>query len=200
MLYQISSGQGPAECELGVAKFLEYLKRNFQVTVTDASPGYNEGTYRSVRFYSENDLSEYVGSIQWVCQSPYRPAHRRKNWFLDFSVLPVTSGEEFRPDQVMFETFRSGGPGGQNVNKVESGVRAIYLPTGQAVVCTEERSQYANKQKALSRLARTVEEENRQREAEDKNGAWRRHTRIERGNAKLVFRGVSFIPDSSLWK
>ncbi len=81
------------------------------------------------------------------------------------------------------------------MNKVESGVRAIYLPTGQAVVCTEERSQYANKQKALARLARIVEEENRRREAEDKNKAWRRHSGIERGNAKLVFRGPDFRRD-----
>ncbi len=193
MIYQISSGQGPAECELGVSKFLAYLRDHYQVSVLDTSPGYYEGTFRSVRFYSEDDLSDYVGSVQWVCQSPYRPGHRRKNWFLDFSVCPVSAAEKFDPEQVVFETFRSGGKGGQNVNKVESGVRAIYLPTGQAVVCTEERSQYANKQKAVARLERLVKEENLQRKAGEKNSAWRCHTRLERGNAKRVFRGPDFL-------
>lgn len=70
---------------------------------------------------------------------------QKKNWFLDFSACGTAGTETFDPEQVTFETFRSSGKGGQNVNKVESGVRAIYLPTGQAVECTEERSQYANK-------------------------------------------------------
>ena len=49
MIYQISSVQGPAECELGVGRFLEYLKRNYNITVLDFSEGYYIGTYRSVR-------------------------------------------------------------------------------------------------------------------------------------------------------
>ena len=160
MIYQISSGQGPAECELGVAKLLAYLQSNYDVSVVDYSPGYNEGTYRSVRFYSETALTDYIGSVQWICRSPYRPEHKRKNWFIDFSACEVSKVEKFDPEQVVFDTFRSGGKGGQNVNKVETGVRAIYLPTGQAVVCTEERSQHANKQKAVARLQELIRREN----------------------------------------
>ena len=111
MIYQISSGQGPAECELGVAKFLDYLSKNYSVTVLETSKGYNEGTYRSVRFSTEADLSQYEGSVQWICRSPYRPAHKRKNWFLDFSACGTASTEEFDQEQVVFETFRSGGKG-----------------------------------------------------------------------------------------
>lgn len=192
MIYQISSGQGPAECELAVAKFLGYLQANYAVSVVDTSAGYNEGTYRSVRLFTEEDLSEYLGSVQWVCKSPYRPAHKRKNWFIDFSQCAVAETTEFDPEQVVFETFRSGGKGGQNVNKVETGVRAIYLPTGEAVVCTEERSQYANKQKAIARLQENMKRENRQRKAEEKNDNWKVHTRLERGNAGAKFEGESF--------
>jgi peptide chain release factor len=169
MIYQISSGQGPAECELAVAKLLDYLKSSFTISVLDTSQGAYEGTYRSARLFSEDDLSALVGSVQWVCRSPYRPAHKRKNWFIDFSACEVAAVTEFDPEQVIFETFRSGGKGGQNVNKVESGVRAIYLPTGQAVVCTEERSQYANKQRAVARLQTLLKQENQQRKAEEKN-------------------------------
>ena len=192
MVYQISSGQGPAECELGVAKFLEYLTRNYPVTILETSKGYNEGTYRSVRFSTDEDLSQYEGSVQWICRSPYRPFHKRKNWFLDFSACETAGTEEFDPEQVIFETFRSGGKGGQNVNKVESGVRAIYLPTGQAVECTEERSQYANKQKAIARLRELTRRRNQEEKAAVKNADWRCHTSLKRGNAGAVFVGMEF--------
>ena len=192
MVYQISSGQGPAECELGAAKFLEYLTRHYQITVLETSGGYNEGTFRSVRLSTDEDLSQYEGSVQWVCRSPYRPAHKRKNWFLDFSACQTAETEEFDPEQVRFETFRSGGKGGQNVNKVESGVRAIYLPTGQAVECTEERSQYANKQKAVARLREVIKQRNLTEQATAKNADWGCHTSLERGNAGAVFVGMEF--------
>lgn len=194
MIYQISSGQGPAECELGVAKLLAYFRENYDVSVLDVSPGYYEGTCRSVRFFAEEDLSGYLGSIQWICRSPYRPEHKRKNWFMDFSQCAVSKDAKFDPEQVVFDTFRSGGKGGQNVNKVESGVRAIYPPTGQAVVCTEERSQYANKQKAVARLRDLVQRENRQRRAEEKSNNWHCHTQLKRGNAGKCFAGEDFVP------
>jgi len=193
MIYQISSGQGPAECELGVAKMLAYLQSNYDISVIGTSPGYYEGTFRSVRVYSESDLSGYIGSVQWVCRSPYRPEHKRKNWFIDFSVCAVAKIEKFDPSQIIFDTFRCGGKGGQNVNKVETGVRAIYVPTGQAVVCTEERSQHANKQRAVSRLERMITQENLENKAAENNANWRLHTQLERGSSKIRFTGLSFI-------
>lgn len=192
MIYQISAGQGPAECELGVAKLLAYLQSNFDVSVLDSSPGWHGGTYRSVRLYTEADLSDFIGSTRWICRSPYRPEHRRKNWFIDFSVCAAAKVEKFDSSQVAFDTFRSGGKGGQNINKVESGVRAIYLPTGQAAVCTEERSQHANKQKALARLQNQIEQANAERKATEKNDNWRCHSQLERGNASYCFEGMSF--------
>lgn len=193
MIYQISSGQGPAECELAVAKFLSYLQANYAVSVVDSSAGCNEGTYRSARLFTEEDLSEYLGSVQWICKSPYRPTHKRKNWFIDFSQCAVAEPTEFDPEQVIFETFRSGGKGGQNVNKVETGVRAIYLPTGEAVVCTEERSQYANKQRAIARLRKRILAKNRLHKAVEKNVGWQAHNKLERGNAEVKFEGVGFV-------
>ena len=195
MKYQISSGQGPAECELGVAKLADYFCHSYGAQVLSTSPGYNKGTYRSVQIFCEQDLSEYVGSIQWICRSPYRPTHKRKNWFIDFSCCDAAEMTEFLEEQVVFETFRSGGKGGQNVNKVETGVRAIYLPTGQAVVCTEERSQYANKQKAVARLKEQVKQSNRQQEATAQNNNWSCHNQLKRGNANAVFRGERFVKD-----
>lgn len=192
MIYQISSGQGPAECELGVAKFLAYLQKHYKISVLETSQGYYENTYRSVRITTDTDLSQFVGSVQWVCPSPYRIGHKRKNWFLDFSSCAEAETEVFDPKQVLFETFHSSGKGGQNVNKVETGVRVIYLPTGQASVCTEERSQYLNKQKALVRLQQMVQSENQQKQAVIRNENWGRHTSLERGNARVKFEGRYF--------
>lgn len=86
MIYQISSGQGPAECELGVSKLWDYLQSHYDVTLLDTSQGYYAETFRSIRLYSEDDLAEYVGSVQWICRSPYRSNHKRKNWFIDFQL------------------------------------------------------------------------------------------------------------------
>lgn len=193
MIYQISSGQGPAECELGVAKFLEYLQKNFDITVLDFSEGYYTDTFRSVRFSTPDDLSGFVGSVQWVWQSTYRPGHKRKNWFLDLSVCPIASVESFDERQIIFETFRSSGNGGQNVNKVETGVRAIYTPNSLSAVCTEERSQFQNKKRAIAKLKTAMTLANAEREAKATNDVWKRHTQIVRGGASKKFCGLEFI-------
>lgn len=192
MVYQISSGQGPAECELGVARFLAYLKKNYDITVLDYSEGYNAGTYRSVRLSSSDDLSYFIGSVQWIWQSSYRPGHKRKNWFLDFSECPIASFETFDERQIVFETFRSGGNGGQNVNKVETGVRAIYVPNGLSAICTEERSQFQNKRRSVAKLKDAIMIANAEREAKAINDVWKRHTQIVRGEAVRKFYGLDF--------
>ncbi len=194
MIYQISSGQGPAECELGVAKFLEYLQKHYNIEVLDYSKGYYADTYRSVRFSSTDDLSRFVGSVQWVWQSSYRPTHKRKNWFIDFSICPIASVENFDEKQIAFETFRSGGNGGQNVNKVETGVRAIYTPNGLSAVCTDERSQFQNKQKAILKLKSAITLANAEHKAKATNDVWKRHTQIVRGDAVRKFSGMDFKP------
>lgn len=192
MIYQISSGQGPTECELGVAKFFEYLQRHYTITLLDFSNGYYADTYRSIRFSTPDNLSEFIGSIQWVWESTHRPEHKRKNWFLDFSECPVAVNEKFDESKVICETIHSRGNGGQNVNKVETGVRATYAPNGLTAVCTEERSQFQNKQRAIAKLKAAMTLANAEREAKATNEVWRRHTRIVRGGANHKYVGLSF--------
>ena len=194
MIYQISSGQGPAECELGVAKFLQYLQTHYRITVLDYSPGVHADIYRSVRFSTPDDLRGYIGSIQWVWQSTYRPGHKRKNWFLDFSECAVAKLEQFDEKLITFETFRSGGNGGQNVNKVETGVRAIYGSSGLSSVCTEERSQIQNKKRAVEKLRKAITLAYEARKVRAVNDGWQRHTQITRGDANVRFNGIEFKP------
>ena len=193
MLYQISSGQGPAECELAVPKFFEYLKKKYNVKGIYYSGGYINGTYRSIMLESDVNLDEFVGTIKWICESPYRPKHKRKNWFINFNKCEEPKEIKLDESQVRFETFRCGGKGGQNVNKVETGVRAIYLPTGQSVVCEDERSQYMNRMRALMRLHELIDGVNDDNKSQVKKDNWSCHNNLERGNANIVFRGLNFI-------
>ena len=193
MRVQISSGQGPAECGLAVGLFYRQIqKEGRDIRLIQSVRAKGGKGYSSILFETEEDMRELEGSVLWICRSPFRPKHRRKNWFIDVSVLeqlPDTQGDM----KLRFETFRSKGKGGQHVNKVETGVRVIHVPTGISVVSTEARSQHMNKKLAMNRLCdilADMELDNRRRE---KELAWMEHTRLERGNPVRVYEGMDFI-------
>jgi peptide chain release factor len=143
-------------------------------------------------FKTDNDLSGIEGTVQWICQSPFRPNHKRKNWFVDVSIIP--DAEEICKDQnIRFERFHSGGNGGQNVNKVETGVRLIHIPTGITVTSTAERTQQLNRKDALQKLNAILSEKEAENKAKQTNDAWREHTRIVRGNPVRVYKGMGFV-------
>ena len=93
-------------------------------------------------------------------KAPFRPYHKRQNWFVKIDFFNGRKKDVFDPRLVKIETFRSSGPGGEHVNKTSTAVRAIYMPTGDTVVCSDERSQSMNKNVAIDRLrAKLLEKE-----------------------------------------
>jgi peptide chain release factor len=100
--------------------------------------------------------------------------------------------KQFRWKDVVYDTFRSGGPGGQHVNKTSSAVRAIHRPSGIAVTAQDTRSQLQNKKLANERLQRAWHEAEMQRLKSMHESAWNNHLGLERGNPVKVFKSMDF--------
>ena len=136
----------------------------------------------------------WIGAIQWVAQSPLRPHHKRKNWFIGVFELPALpeAPKALALQDVRFEAFRAGGPGGQHQNKTESAVRATHIASGLSVVAREERSQHRNKALALERIAALLKLQGELQAITAQNDAHAAHDRIERGRPVKRFKGTAF--------
>ena len=201
----ISSGKGPDECARAVALLVDYLQheltaQSLMVEVVDRVPVERRGCYASVVLFIRSKdtnvwglLSEWQGTVLWVCKSPYRPNHKRKNWFIAVNRVSLRRENcDMLLKDVRVESMRARGPGGQHVNKTASAIRVTHVPSGLVATAQEERSQHRNKQRALARLCRLLAEQESARQCELNQSLWQKHAQLKRGDAIKVFVGLTF--------
>jgi peptide chain release factor len=206
ILLQLTANTGPEECCLAVRKALQVLLREstdagVSAELLEEVSSDKPGNLRSVLLALEGDAAQAValswrGSVQWSCPSPYRPGHKRKNWFIGAEVFEPyassASATALQDKDLRFETLRASGPGGQHVNKTDSAVRATHLPSGLSVKVQTERSQHANKRLARALLLHKLEGLAADAASAARAQRWQQHNDVERGNATRVFKGEAF--------
>lgn len=194
---QITAGRGPVECARAVTLVArELLKAIPALQLADCEPhNQQDGCFMSMTFVTKETLpksivTEWQGTILWrSTKNPYRPGHKRSNWFVGVNFFDEVELPQIDESDIIYETCRSGGKGGQNVNKVETTVRAIHNPTGLSVKCSDERSQSQNKALARERLLLKLLQQNDKALAESQARLWSNHDSLERGNPVKKFSG-----------
>lgn len=143
---EISSGQGPEECRLLTAKLARFLSGRLMAAGVSVCPvdlcgDWERDSLRSVLFEVGGKEAGAMtallcGTVLWVSASPFRPHHKRRNWFAGIRRFEADPVLAFRPEDVEVTVSRSSGPGGQHVNTADTRVQALHRPTG----CAQRRA------------------------------------------------------------
>ncbi len=205
---QLSAGHGPPECTWVLPRLVDALlaaaaEAGVTASCLEQVAGNEQGTLRSALIElcegpCEVLAAQWQGSALWVGRSPFRPEHRRRNWFVQVSRIEPPDDDEvaaLRPAELEITAMRSTGAGGQNVNKRSTAVRVRHLPSGLEVVARGERSQSANRREGLARLAWLLREQAQGRRELGQRAQWDAKSQVERGRPRQVFRGPEFVRD-----
>lgn len=194
---QLTAGRGPVECARAVTLVAKELRKAVpSLSIADCEPHNQvDGCYMSITFATDEVIpaeviGQWEGTVLWrSTRNPYRPGHKRSNWFVGVHFFDEVELPTINEADITYTTCRSGGKGGQNVNKVETAVRATHLPTGLSVKCSRERSQSLNKSGARELLILKLHQLNDRALADSQTLQWSRHDALERGNPVKKFIG-----------
>ena len=204
LILEIQGGAGGDESTLFAAE----LARMYQGYAEEKGWGWTKldesvsdvGGYKDVSFEVKGkdawDNLQYETGVHRVQRIPETEKNGRVHTStITVAVMPIRTAKkvDINPADLEFETSRSGGKGGQNVNKVETAVRVIHKPTGLAVRCTMERSQLKNKERALEMLQARLDQ--MAQEEDDKKHADEKKSQVGTGDRSEKIRTYNFPQD-----
>jgi len=173
-IVSIHAGAGGTEAcdwtQMLARMYLRWAERHgYRTEIVDSLEGEEAGMKSITLLIEGRNAYGYMESERGVHRlvriSPFDAAKRRHTSFASVDVTPdIEEGEaiEIKPDEIEIETFKSGGAGGQHVNKTESAIRIIHKPSGIIVACQNERSQLANRNRAMKMLAARLAQRDRE--------------------------------------
>lgn len=205
LLLQLSAGQGPEECGRAVALAFERmqaeaLQYDIELQILERQDDRRSGCYKSlligIRGTDAIPFSQrWQGGLLWVCPSPYRPAHKRKNWYFSGELFDAEKDtpHEISEQSIQYRSCRASGAGGQHVNTTDSAVQATHLPSGIQVRVESERSQHANKKLARLLIQHKLATQADAHRSQEEQQRWQQHWQLERGNPQRRFVGPRFV-------
>ena len=200
----LSAGKGPKECTYAVGLAFKRLQQECEKASVrcsiieikeDGSANCLHHVILALAGDNENAIANnWLGSMLWVCPSPFRKNHKRKNWFFSGKIIgsntKFNDAAEISVNDIEFSFCRASGAGGQHVNKTDSAVRAVHKPSGIQVRVETERSQHGNKRIAIKLLEYMLKQQGEEQSKADDKEAWSSHQNLERGNAVRIFKGM----------
>lgn len=201
ILLQLSAGQGPLECCRAVALALKAIEKQCKSSkldyqIIEVINAERKGCFKSalIRFddseLAKQVVSQWQGAMVWICQSTFRPKHKRKNWYFSSCVYEVEEREFDK--HIVFQSCRASGAGGQHVNTTNSTIRATHVATGLSVRVEQERSQHANKRLAIALLYQKLTQHQQQTACAQDKARWQQHWEVQRGKPVRTFVGDKF--------